>query len=46
MAANEVDKFFKDIQKSINSRENMLKLGGFTIKLIVERTRGDRKSVV
>ena len=46
MAANEVDKFFKDIQKSINSRENMLKLGGFTIKLIVERTRGQGKGVL
>jgi hypothetical protein len=45
-ATSEIEKFFKDIQKSIGSPANMLKLGGFTIKLILIRTRGQGKGVM
>lgn len=46
MTTSEVDKFFKDIQKSIHSRETMLRLGGFTIRLIIARTRGRGQGVL
>lgn len=42
---SEIEKFFKKIMDTIESREQMLKLGGFTIKLIQDRTRGEGKGV-
>jgi hypothetical protein len=41
----EIEKYFKDVQKSIGSADNMRKLGAFAIRMIVQRTRGEGKGV-